>query len=263
MNTDTVIVSKEKVRQIFLKLWTVLSEHYVVLSSMLISIFSLLCFVHAQTVFEQFGLNFLYFSSLSDIYSIAIATGVVSSTLIKAMMLSLFLFAAFNIREIRRYLVSKGKFFKLIWVLLAMSLVILFMFIARKQQELTMSRSLYQPAEVKQARYRLITSDDQSGRGCISLLAGTSSNLITWNFSNNQVEIIPKARVIRTDLIVRAPLRYVPNFQRQSQTREERLQELNWILKNHEEWKSLLTEKCGESYEINPMIKQEIKRLTK
>ncbi|EGQ8512306.1 hypothetical protein GQ852_18365 [Vibrio parahaemolyticus] len=261
MENSRIEIDKTKMKAVFISLWNIVSQHYVVMSSMLISIFSILCYLHAQSVFGEFGLNFLHFASLSDIYSIAISSGVVSATLAKALLLSSVLLLIISIPRIRQYFVSKGRFYKVLWVVIVVAFLFILQLIGQKQKEIMMARSLFQPADVKQARYQLITSDDREGRGCVGLLAGTSTNLITWNYQSSQIEIIPKSRVIRVDLAVRAPLHYVPNFRRKNQSSEERLQELIWILNNHNEWTALLKLKCAENIAVDPMLGQEIKRL--
>jgi hypothetical protein len=239
------------------KLVSQLSLHYVIFTSLLATTFSILCYWHAQSVFEEYGLNFLYFASISDIYSIALSTGVISASIVKAIFLSLSITIVVMIPKLK----NSGKFGKVltfIFTLLAF-IFIYIIFLQRHQDKMT--RSIEPEINKRVARYTLLTSDSALGRGCVAIISGTASNIITWNYKEKQVEIIPRSRITRTDLNIREPMKYVPNFIKQNQSHSDRLQELKWIKANNLEWIELLKNKCSETVELHPMLEKEIVRI--
>ncbi|RPA58879.1 hypothetical protein EGC86_18450 [Shewanella frigidimarina] len=257
-------INGKVVKYWLLKLGSLLSAHYVMFTSLLATIFTILCYWHAESVFEQYGLNFLYFASISDIYSIALSTGVISASIFKAIILSIIVMLAVSIPKANIQLKQSGKFGKVLkwlYILMLILLCITFYFILSQKHQEQMTRPLEPEINKQVARYTLLSSDSPSGRGCVGIISGTTSNIITWNYKENQVEIIPRSRVTRTDLMLRAPMKYVPNFIKRGQSQSERLQELKWIKANNLEWTKLLKKKCNETVELHPMLEKEIARI--
>lgn len=248
----------------FLKLVKLLSEHYVVVTSILATVFSVLCYFHAEAVFEHFGLNFLHFANISDIYVIALSTGVIAATLLKAIFLALFIFVIFTTPTIKKRLQEQGfmtKVIKLMFITIIIMFTGVIYLMSVRSYEAKMTRSMESHANEQLPRYRVLTTDDPKGRGCIAILTAVANNIVTWNYEANQVEVIPKSRIIRTDFILRAPLRYIPNLIRKGQSSSGRMQELEWVKKNHLEWGELLKSKCNEDFKINSKLDDEMARL--
>ncbi|EIO5099296.1 hypothetical protein [Vibrio parahaemolyticus] len=240
------------------------SDHYFLLASVSASLFTLLCYLHANELFGDYGIEFLHVADLSDVYSVALSSGVVFSLVHQTMMLLLFGVFIMTFPSILRKLKKEGKIGKVITFMfgfLSLLIVVLLILLSNLSHEVNMTRPIEVQTSERLPRYRLITEQDQLGRGCVGIIASTSDNVVTWNYETSQFELIPKSKVVRMDFVLRAPIAYYPHTRPRGLSFSSREKDLEWALKNNLEWQKALKRKCGETVDITSMLQKELGRI--
>ncbi|MFV8461630.1 hypothetical protein ACNO7T_10785 [Vibrio campbellii] len=266
---DPVFKSDLLAQWSFIRYWgasilNVVSTHYVAITSIAVSIFSLVSYIHAVRVFDSLGIEFLHVADISDIYTVALSTGVISSIgLFVILILTGFLTVITVPTALKRF--SKDRhIIKMIGLVpvcgVFVSIALLYPLSFGYQQD--PSASYY--ASPFLPRYRLITDKTQTDNECVGLIFSTSSNIISWSYSRKQIEIIPKSKLSKLEFVLKSPLAYNQWFPTQRQSVSDRLKELNQISKSRIYWSNAVEEKCGQEFEMNPfntLIDDEISTL--
>ena len=240
------------------------SNHYILLSSLSASLFTLLCYLHADDLFRNYGIEFLHVANLSDIYSVALSSGVVLSLFRQTLFFLLFFVFMMTFPLIFRKLKENGKIGKVIIFMCGISalLIISLLFLLNKlSHKMNMTRTIEIQISDRLPRYRLITEQDQLGRGCVGIIASLSNDVVTWNYGTSQLELIPKSKVVRMDFVLRAPISYNHYNRTQGLSFSSIEKDLEWTLKNNVEWEKILQIKCGEVVDITSMLEKELDRI--
>ena len=236
------------------------STHYMVVASIAASTFSLFCYVHAITVFESYGIDFLHVANISDIYTVALSTGVISSISLNVILILLIVLTLITVpKAMRRF--ANGGLRDRIMITAPVSgiLVSLALLYSLSIGQKTVPLLSYAESPFL-ARYRLVTDTTQGNNECIGIMLSTSNNVISWSYSRHQIEIIPKSKLEKIEFVLRAPLTSSLWYPSQKSL-SERLEELELVSADQISWTKALKEKCNQIVELSPLLEQEISNL--
>ncbi len=242
------------------------SDYYFLLASMSASLFTLLCYLHANNLFGYYGIEFSHISNLSvsDIYSVALSTGVLLSIFRQTMILLIIAIFAMTFPSVLKKLKREGRIGKVIIFFgggVSLLIAVSFVLFIKLGHEVDMTRAIEVKTSDRLPRYRLITDQDKLGRGCVGIIASTSDNVVTWNYEASQLELIPKSKVLRMDFVLRAPISYSPHTRARGLSLSTRKQDLEWALKNNLDWQKALQRKCGQTVDITSRLEKELERV--
>lgn len=257
-------IKEKKKLTILINMFDAILKHYVIIASVFVMLASVACYLYVTSVFHEVGLNYFDFLDLSDIYSVALSKGIIRTVFVIVTLSVAFVvvLAACVLCSII-YIGDKidtlePERVKQIILLVFMLSFLVFIF-AMKQiaGENEKEQSLSERFKYD-SRYQLLTSEKQAEQSCVAIFATSSDNYITYNYKQNTIEIVPKSKVNRIDLIEKSFPSYSVRYPKRGASNNERVAYLEDIKNSQLEWIARVNSKCMQNISLDNHIQNAI-----
>lgn len=176
-------------------------EHYLIITSFLAFLFSIICYIRTTDYFYEWGINFFDYASLTDLYVVALKAGIASialkSTALIALTIvgSIILLNALLIAATYSDKHVKASKSARISILIAITLLLFTSYLI----SLSNGKLIISPDNIEQSPRVNVDLRWGGSMQCVSVIAGVSDYLFVWDFSTNKPTALSRTNVTRVE----------------------------------------------------------------
>lgn len=226
-------------------------KHYLMLSSFLVFLFSILCYNRTTTYFDGWGINFFDYASFSDLYAVALKAGIATialrSTILIAMTIavSIILIQTLLTRETDTTKNPEVTISIQISVFTALSMLLLSWYLI----SLSAGKIIASSDNIEQSTRVNVDLRWGDSMKCVSVIAGVSDYLFIWDFETSKPTVLSRTNVTRVEYTIEQQPPFVMMLLRDKsgkkiiqRTRKRSLENQ----KDLDEWKAKLLKVCNQ-----------------
>jgi len=221
-------------------------EHYLIITSFLAFIFSVICYIRTTEYFEEWGINFFDYASLSDLYVVSLKAGIASIAL---KFTGLIAVTAAVSTTLLRIIISftynkQGKVSRSSLLIPTVIILMITAFSSTYESNLITS-----PDNIEQ--FPRVNVDLRWGDSmqCVSVIAGVSDYLFVWDFETSKPTAISRINVTKVEYKIeqQPPLiRLILKDKSGKRLRQRNPKRTQENQKDLAEWEAKLSKVCNQ-----------------